>query len=130
MRKGASKTIEEDVEIFDEALALSSVGGDPEFLCEMVGLIQAALPTLLANIKEGIARGDLRAVGKSARLAKAAARNVSGKRAFESALRLETLVGQGNLPGARRVSADLEREAKQLQLALAKLRNSRCAAPC
>ena len=37
-------------EVFDATLALNSVGGDSEFLTELVGLIRAAWPTLLADI--------------------------------------------------------------------------------
>ena len=76
-------------------VALSSVGGDYEFLTEIVGLAQAAWPTLLANIQSGMASGDLRAVETAARLAKVAAQNVSAKRAYESALQLEASGAQG-----------------------------------
>ena len=123
------KTTKEDAEIFDEALALRSVGGDVAFLCEVVGLIQAALSTLLAEIREGMARRDLRAVRMSAHVATVAARNVSARRAHEAARRLEAMAGQGNLGGAQRVSLDLEQEVEQLQLALSRLRISRCSPP-
>ena len=88
-------------EIFDVGQALSSVGGDREFLAEVVGLTQAAWPTLLTDLRAGISRGDLRAVQASAFLAKAAARNVSASRAYDSALQLHTLAIQGNLQAAR-----------------------------
>lgn len=79
------ETTEQYREIFDAGEALSSVGGDAEYLTEVVGLMQAAWPTLLADIRKGMARRDLRAVEVTARLARAAAQNVAAKRAYASA---------------------------------------------
>jgi HPt (histidine-containing phosphotransfer) domain-containing protein len=120
------ETMEKYPEVFDVGLALSSVGGDHEFLAELVGLTQAAWPTLLANIRSGMARGDLRAVEMTARLAKAAARNVSAKRAYESALQLEAMARKGDLPAVQRASVDLEREVELLRIFLATLTDNGC----
>ena len=118
------ETAEQYSEVFDVSLALSSVGGDSEFLTEVVGLVQAAWPTLLADIREGVARKDLPAVKTSARLAKAAARNVSAKRAYESAQQLETAAEIGDLQAAQGAQASIEREVGLLQVFLATLRNN------
>jgi HPt (histidine-containing phosphotransfer) domain-containing protein len=115
------ETMERYSEVFDEALALSSAGGDREFLAEVVGLIQAAWPTLLADIREGLARGDLDAVETTARLAKAAARNVSARRTYASALQLQTMASKGDLQAAQLASVILEQEVETLQLALSTL---------
>ena len=106
-------------EVFDAALALSSVGGDREFLAELVGLTQAAWPTLLTNIQAGLNRGDLCAVEATARLAKAAARNISAERAYESALRLEAMARKGDFTAAQSARVDLEREVEVLRFCLA-----------
>lgn len=108
----------ETADVFDENMALSSVGGDREYLAEVVGLVRAAWPTLLADMKEGMARGDLRAVETRARLAKAAAQYVSARRAYECALQIETLTGKGDLQATQEAIASLEREAEILQSAL------------
>ena len=113
-------------EVFDAALALSSVGGDSEFLTELVGLIRAAWPTLLADIRQALSLGDLPAVERTARLAKAAARNVSAKRAYDSAVQLETLIGMRDLPAAQRASTTLEQEVERLQMVLSTLELSLC----
>jgi hypothetical protein len=115
------QTMLPNAEILDEALALSSVGGDREFLSEVVGLVQAAWPTLLAEIRERMARRDLPAVKWTASLAKAAARNVSAKRAYESALHLETMAGKGEFQAAQGAAASLEREVERLRLVLSSL---------
>lgn len=102
-------------EVFDEVQALSSVGGDREFLAELFGLVSAAWPSLLADIRGGMATGDLTSVRKAARLAKAAARNVSAKRAYESALYLEEVTTMGDLQAVRKATMRLEHEVELLQ---------------
>lgn len=116
--KKEMETTEQYIEVFNVSLALSSVGGDQEFLTEMVGLTQAAWPTLLANIRGGLTRGDLPTVEKTARLAKAAARYVSARRAYEAALKLEAVAGKRDLPATQAASVDLEREVELLRLFL------------
>jgi hypothetical protein len=66
-------------------------------------------------------RGDLPAVKTTARLAKAAARNVSARRAYESALQLEAMAGKGDLQAAQEALASLEGEVEILQFFLATL---------
>jgi len=124
--KKMMETTEKYPEVFDLGLALSSVGGDHEFLAELVGLTQAAWPTLLADIRSGMAWGDLRTVETTARLAKAAARNVSAKRAYESALQLEAMARMGDVPAVQRASVDLEREVELLRIFLAALSDNQC----
>lgn len=119
--KKKMETMQQYAEVFDVGRALSSVGDDRDFLTEVVGLIRAAWPTLLADIREGMARGDLRAVETNARLAKAAARNVSARRAYESALQLQTTAGKGDLQAAQEALANLEGEVEMLQFFLSTL---------
>ena len=111
-------SIEPNAEVFNETQALNSVGGDREFLAEIVGLVQAAWPTLLADIRGGMAMGDLTAVQRATRLAKAAARSVAASRAYESALQLEAVTIRGDLSAAQRASASLEQEVERLQSVL------------
>ena len=124
------ETLEQYAEVFNVGMALNSVGGDQEFLSEVVGLMQAAWPTLLTDLRNGITKGDIRAVGTTARLAKAAARNVSAKRAYDSALELETMAGKGDLAAAGEAASSLEHEVEILQFFLANLadENVLCAA--
>jgi len=121
-----SMGLEENSQVLDHTLALASVGGDREFLSEVAGLVQAAWPTLLADIRRALAAGDLCMVERTTRLAKAAARNVSAARAYESALRLEAAAQGGQLEAAREAGAQLEREVERLKTALATLGKSAC----
>jgi len=110
-------------EIFDWSSALASVGGDRNFLSEVAGLFQAAWPTLLGNIRAGLATGDLWAVESSARLVEGAARNVSAKNVYESARQLEFLARQGAVRASQAACANLEHEVEALKPYLAPLRD-------
>ncbi len=114
-------------EIFDVRRALESAGGDREYLAELVGLAQAAWPTLVENVRTGVARGDLRAVETAARVAKAAAQNVSARRAYEAALELVMSARNGDLQAAQMASVEWEREVELLRIFLATLGESECA---
>ena len=113
-------------EYFSVSDALRSVGGDVEYLSEVVGLTQAAWPTLLNDLRNGVARGDLRAVETGARLAKAAARNVSAKRVYECAMRLWATACKGDWQAVRNASAALEREVEMLRSCLDTLADELC----
>jgi len=121
--------LEENSEVLDRTLALASVGGDREFLSEVAGLVQAAWPTLLGDLGQALAAGDLGAVERTTRLVKAAARNVSAARAYESASRLEAAAHAGQLAAAREAGVQLAQEVERLKAALATLGKSACFSP-
>lgn len=114
-------TREEYSEVIDEAQALSSVGGNRGLLTEVAGVTLAAWPTLLSDIRKGMARGDLPGVKTAARLAQAAARLVSARWTYEAAHLLETAAGYGDLQATQRASASLEREVWRVQAVLSTL---------
>jgi HPt (histidine-containing phosphotransfer) domain-containing protein len=118
--------LEENSEVLDHRSALASVGGDREFFSEVAGLVQAAWPTLLGDIDQALAAGDLDAVQMTTRLAKAAAQNVSAARAYEAASRLEIAARGGQLEAAREAGVQLEQEVERLTAALATLGKSAC----
>jgi len=76
--------------------------------------------------RQALAAGDLGAVERTTRLAKAAARNVSAARAYESALRLEAAARGGQLEAARAAGVNLEQEVEKIKTALATLGKSGC----
>jgi HPt (histidine-containing phosphotransfer) domain-containing protein len=106
---------EQPCEVLDPDSALASVGGDADFLRDLAGLVLAAFPTLLGNISDALAAGDLAAVESGARLAKTAAESVSAGRVYMSALQLQMMSMQRNLEGAKQVSRNLEGEVAKLR---------------
>jgi len=107
-------TPEMSTEVFDHAAALSSAGGEPEFLSELVGLFRAAWPTLRNDIELGLVRADLRSVEQSARLAKAASQNIHALRVSQSAARLVADAREGSFGAAEIDFAKLECEVQRL----------------
>jgi len=101
-------------EVFDMGQALSSVGGDEQFLHELAGIIRAAWPTLLADIRQGLERRDLGAVAAKAHLAQVGAQSLSARRTYQSALQLEAAARKGDLPAAQSGFVNLEHEVKLL----------------
>jgi HPt (histidine-containing phosphotransfer) domain-containing protein len=116
--------MKEKGEIVDSSAALSSVGDDVEFLGELVGIFRAASRTLLRDIHEALAGGDLQEVEKSAHLVKVAAQSVSAKRVYEAALALERRARYAELAGAQQASRTLEEIVEELNPALAALGNA------
>ena len=113
------------IDVFDPASALARVGGDEEFLYEIAGLIRAAWPRLLGDIRADLAAGDFSAAEADASLAKAAALYVSAKKAQDAAQELQSMAAQSDGRGALQASAKLEEEVEKLQILLATLRKSR-----
>jgi len=73
-----------------------------------------------------LATGDLGAVERTTRLVKAAARNVSAARAYESALLVEAAARTGQLEAARAAGVRLGLELEKLKAALATLGTAEC----
>jgi HPt (histidine-containing phosphotransfer) domain-containing protein len=117
--------MEQNSEVFDSSSALASVGGDVEFLQEIAGLVRAAWPALLSDIREDLAAGDFSDLEANARLARAAAGYVAAGRAGTAATQLQTTVVRRDWAGAKRAIEDLEGEVAKLQSALSILRTPR-----
>ena len=116
--------MKENSDALDSVAALASVGGDVEFLGKLVGIFRAASPTLLRDIHEALAGGDLQTVEKSAHFVEVAAQSVSAKGVYESALVLETRARYGELEHAQQASRRLEEEIEELKPAFAALGNA------
>ena len=62
-------------QFLDEGALLDSVGGDKDFLTELIGLFLAACPTLLSQIREALAVNDCAGVARAARILKSSLRS-------------------------------------------------------
>src|SRR5690242_16725824 len=109
------KTMGQTSEVLDRASALASVGGDLEFLRELAGMVQAAWPTLLHDIREALAEGNLAAVEKSAHLVKVTAEYISARKARLQACLLENTAAYGDLEGTRQAAYRLEEELNRVK---------------
>lgn len=105
-------------EVFDLAKALEVVDGDMELFREIADLFLVNLPDHIAQIQDGIARGDAKVVERAAHSLKGSVSNFGAKRAFETAYRLEVMGKEGRLAEAEKALSELERDLKELEAAM------------
>ena len=122
--------METNKEVFDLPSALSSVGGDVDFLGELANLVQAVWPTVVGDIRNNLAAGNHRALATDARVAKTAAEYVSAGRAYMAALQLQMMALNRDWDGARQAATNLEGEVAKLQTALSTFTNSNSPPAC
>jgi HPt (histidine-containing phosphotransfer) domain-containing protein len=108
-------------EPFEASALLDLVGGDWEFLRELVSLFRSESPKRLREIQDAIGRGDAEAVRLAAHALKGSVANFFARDAVEAARRLEESGGEGNLAGAEGACAALEKALRELDSALAAL---------
>jgi len=105
-------------DIFDLSKALEVVDGDMELFKEIADLFKKNLPDNIAQIREGIAKGDANALEQAAHSLKGSVGNFGAKRAFEAAYRLEVIGRKGRLAEADAALSELEKELKDLEAAM------------
>jgi hypothetical protein len=110
-------------DLLDRSEALAAVGGDRVFLAELAGILRAACPTLLEDMRASFAAGNLPATGHAARLLRVAAESVAARRIASSALALETIVGQKCPEAVGEAYWTLRQEVEQCVHALADLQS-------
>jgi HPt (histidine-containing phosphotransfer) domain-containing protein len=120
MKSGA----EQNPETLDIDRALSRVGGDLDYLLDLVGIFQAACQTLLDDTCEAVACSDADAVERTAHLFKAAADSVSATTIYDAALQLELMAQSGQLQRAQEACQRLEQELARLSPKLAAFENA------
>jgi HPt (histidine-containing phosphotransfer) domain-containing protein len=113
---------------FDEAALLHSVGGDIDFLDELVGLFLAACPTLLHQIRAALAVNDFAAVGRAARILKGSLRSFPVEQATKAAETLETAACRQQCVAATQAFEVLEKWIECLTSALSHLEELRTGA--
>jgi len=106
---------------FDEAALLDSVGGDLDFLSELVGLFLAACPTLLHQIRAALVVNDFAAIGRPARILKGSLRSFPVGQATQAAEALEIAACRQQSVAATQAFELLEKWIDCLASALAHL---------
>jgi len=102
----------------DLRAALELVGGDEQFLDEVIALFQQDAPRLLGEVREAVTQGDAGGLRQAAHALKGSAGYVAARPTVEAAQRLETIGARGDLAEAANAFADLERELGRLTAAL------------
>ena len=81
----------------DRDLAMARVGGDTELLKELGALFLEESPRMMAELRDALARGDVRAVERTAHSLKGSVANFGAKRAVDTAFQIEQSGRTGNL---------------------------------
>jgi two-component system, sensor histidine kinase and response regulator len=108
--------------VFDQHATLARVQGDRAMLQEVIQLLCAETPELLAAIRAAITRGDSQALQRAAHALKGTVRSFGAEAAGDAALRLEVMGRSGDLTHAALACAALEQEVAALERDLAGFR--------
>jgi two-component system, sensor histidine kinase and response regulator len=103
---------------FDAEELLDRVGGDREFLGELVELFVGSYPEHLAAIRRAMLQCDAAALERSAHSLKGSVANFAAPRAVDAALQLELVAAGGDLAGAGEALDELETTLARLETAL------------
>jgi HPt (histidine-containing phosphotransfer) domain-containing protein len=118
-------------EVLDEAALVSlleMVGGDPDFVDELIDTFLADAPRQLAELRTAVATGTAADAVRPAHSLKGTAATI-GARAVEAVSRsIEEQAGDGNVDGLDDQVRELERALADLEAALADARTRRWAA--
>jgi signal transduction histidine kinase/HPt (histidine-containing phosphotransfer) domain-containing protein len=115
----SSKHVEAFAEnVFDLSKVMNVVGGDTELFEEVANLFLENAADKIANLREGVVRGDASSVAKAAHTLKGSTGYFGAKRAFDAVHRLELIGKNGTWTEAEKAQLELEREFKALEKAM------------
>jgi HPt (histidine-containing phosphotransfer) domain-containing protein len=110
---------------WDQTRALEGVGGDSEFLNELVEIFCAACPTLLDSLEDSIAARRFFSAADTAHMLGRAARNLAATGVMETALTVEMMARGKEFDDIDNAFRVLRQEAGRLLDALANFRLGR-----
>ena len=103
---------------------LEHVDGDRELLAEIVQLFEIALPTILQELRESIAKGDATEIARAAHTLKGSVANFGRQAAYRAVEQMEDFAKQDDMPRTAAVLDVVESELKRLQAALGPFRTA------
>ena len=104
-----------ETQLIDRTRALANLGGDTVFLAELAGILEAACPALLDDIRDALAHGNLSGAAWSARLLRVAAENVNASSVARAAHLTEALACQKQTRAAADAYDTLQNEVARLK---------------
>ncbi len=95
--------------IFNRATLLDRVGGDEEFLIELVKLFLQEAPKLLVSIKSAIENDDRILLHRSAHTLKGSSANISAKELQKISMELEKLSKEGDMASIKKLFTETKK---------------------
>jgi signal transduction histidine kinase/DNA-binding response OmpR family regulator len=108
-----------DTDVFNRDALLSSAGHDVNLAREIARILLDEYPGWLSEIRRALGEGDAAKLQRVAHTLKGGVSSCGAEAAFDVALVLERMGGEGDLAGADRTLRDLEAELSRLRPALA-----------
>jgi PAS domain S-box-containing protein len=108
-------------EVLDREEVLNRLGGDMEFLRELVRLFLQTCPEQMSAVRTAVSQGNPQALEQAAHQLKGCVGNFAARAAFDSARQLETMARSGDLTHARATLTALEEAIERLTPALTAL---------
>jgi two-component system, sensor histidine kinase and response regulator len=118
---GAERVNGASRQVVNQEALLEMVGGDVEFLRQVVRVFLDTSPAHLARIHEAIARRDSGLLQEAAHALKGAVGGLQATPAYEAALHLERLGRAGEMAGAEPALARLDEEIQRLKTVLVEM---------
>ncbi len=111
-------------EIVDKELLMTRVGGDAELLDELVDLFLKNSSRMLFAVEQAVHEGKAETIEKAAHSLKGSVGNFAADRAFQAAMKLETMGREGRVKHADQALKDLEKEISLLRDVLMSIRGA------
>jgi HPt (histidine-containing phosphotransfer) domain-containing protein len=101
--------------VFDQESVLERVGGDMEFLKELVELFKSNYPQKMAQLSKGIKEEDFKTIKETAHSIKSASGNLSLTRVYDLSFKIEGMGGEGKTQGMEKACNELEKELGKIK---------------
>ncbi len=111
----------EDEIVFDKDKALNIIGGDEEFLREIVEIFLTDVPQQVSDIKNAVNSRNGEALEKTSHKLKGAVSNFGENATFKTALKLETIGKENMLDDVDKIYGTLVNDLESLVNALKNL---------
>ncbi|MGC8605168.1 MAG: response regulator, partial [Desulfomonilaceae bacterium] len=111
-------------EIVDRELLMARVGGDVDLLDELVELFLKNSPKMLLSVEQAVHEGKPETIEKVAHSIKGSVGSFAAERAFQAAMKLETMGREGKVRHTEQALKELEKEINLLKDVLVSLREA------
>ena len=101
--------------VFEQELALERVGGDTEFLKELIELFRSDYPEKLAQLSKGIKEEDYKTIKETAHNIKSASGNLSLTRVYDLSFKIEGMGKESKIKNIEKAYNKLEEELGKIK---------------
>ncbi|PXF57728.1 MAG: hypothetical protein C4B58_09055 [Deltaproteobacteria bacterium] len=101
--------------VFDQESVLERLGGDMEFLKELIELFNSDYPQKMAQLSKGIKEEDFKTIKETAHSIKSASGNLSLTRVYDLSFKIEGMGSKGKIHGIEKAYNELEEELGKIK---------------